>query len=81
MVSLSLSGEKAALHECVNQVIHTKPIRCARIEHRLDFFAICESHGRAGGVEGEVIEEVFGELARVGGEEAFEFVDVFEGFT
>ena len=32
-------------------------------------------------MEGEVIEEVFGELARVGGEEAFEFVDVVEGFT
>ena len=68
-------------HECVNEFSNPIAIRSTRIEHGLDFRAICEAHGRAGGVEDEVVKEVAGELARVGRDETFHVVDVAEGLA
>ena len=70
-----------ALHERLDKVLHAIPPLRAGIEHGLDFGSLREANGGAGGVQGEVFEEVFGELAGVRGEVVFQLVDVAEGFA
>jgi hypothetical protein len=63
----------------VDEITNPIAIRGTGIEHGLNFRAIHEAHGRAGGVQDEVVKQIAGELAWVGGEEAFDVVDVVEG--
>jgi hypothetical protein len=75
------SGKKLTAYQRLHQIPHAIPPGRTRIEHGLDFRAICEAHGCPRRMQHEVFEEAFGELARVGGELAFDVVDVVEGIA
>ena len=74
-----LSQKDAALDEGVEEVADGVVVFGAGVEEGFDFGAVGEADGGAGGVDGELMEEVAGELARVGGDEDFEVVDVVKG--
>ena len=61
------------------QIAHAIAVFGTGIEEGFDFGSVGEADGGAGGVDGELMEEIAGELAGVGGDEGFEVVDVLEG--
>ena len=64
-----LTEEDLALNKNKHQISHAIAIRLAGVEHRLDFCTIRKSHGRAGGVNGELVEQIAGKLAGIIGED------------
>jgi hypothetical protein len=51
----------------------------AGVQDSFDLWSIGEAHWRAGRVQDELVQEIAGELAVVGGEMGLEFADIFEG--
>ena len=76
-----VSKEDWALHQHVHEIPHAVAVLRAGIEHRLDVAAVGELHGGAGGIQGELVQEIPRELARVVGEEGFQVMDVGERTT
>ena len=73
-----LPEDDPALHKGVQEVANSIAVRRAGIEQRLHLRAVGESDGRAGCVERELVQEIASELARVCGQDRFQFADVLK---
>ena len=61
------ANKDGALDEGVEEVADGVVVLGAGVEEGFDFGAVGEADGGAGGVDGELVEEVASELAGVGG--------------
>ncbi len=75
---MGFSEKHPTLHERVNEIAHAVAIGSTSIEDHVDLDAVGKSHGGAGRVERELVQQIPRQLAGIGGEDGFQFVDVLE---
>ena len=72
------SEKDRALNQGMNQIPDAVPALLTGIQHRLDFRAVGEAHRGACGMEYKVVDQIAGELSRIGCQDALEFANVLE---
>ena len=73
LIKEEFAGDKSA-----DQVADAVTARLGPVEDGLDLGAVGEAHRRAGGVDGELADQVAGQLTFVGGDETLEITDILE---